>query len=59
MAEATKQKKPSVFDIQVNVDFQIHVSSGGFPEAEHSFTVKQDTMKRDEYRNRLQRLPKS
>lgn len=51
MAEATKQKKPSVFDIQVNVDFQIHVSSGGFPEAEHSFTVKQDTMKRDEYRN--------
>ncbi|UCH46703.1 MAG: 3-methyl-2-oxobutanoate hydroxymethyltransferase [Betaproteobacteria bacterium] len=36
------------------VDFQEDVKSGGFPKAEHSFTMKED-----EYLNLLQHLPKS
>ena len=35
-------------------DFQEDVKSGGFPKAEHSFTMKED-----EYLNLLQHLPKS
>ncbi|UCD67106.1 MAG: 3-methyl-2-oxobutanoate hydroxymethyltransferase [Betaproteobacteria bacterium] len=36
------------------VDFQEDVKSGGFPKAEHSFTMKED-----EYLNLLQHLPKT
>ena len=36
------------------IDFQEDVKSGGFPKAEHSFTMKED-----EYLNLLQHLPKS
>ena len=35
-------------------DFQEDVKSGGFPTAEHSFTMKEE-----EYLNLLQHLPKS